>query len=36
MFRYLARRHDRKHIIKSLQRQKLIEHRSIKFSMIAH
>ncbi|MCR5944207.1 MULTISPECIES: alpha/beta hydrolase family protein [Brucella] len=31
MFRYLARRHDRKHIIKSLQRQKLIEHRSIKF-----
>lgn len=31
MFRYLARRHDRKHIIKSLQRQKLIEHSSIKF-----
>lgn len=31
MFRYLARRHDRKHILRSLQRQKRIEHRSIGF-----
>jgi hypothetical protein len=31
MFRYLARRHDRKHILRSLQRQKRIDHRSIGF-----
>ena len=31
MFRYLAHRHDRKHILKSLQRQKRIAHRSIDF-----
>lgn len=32
MFRYLAHRHDRKHILKSLQRQERITHRSIEFS----
>ncbi|RVG82184.1 alpha/beta hydrolase family protein [Sinorhizobium meliloti] len=31
MFRYLARRHDRKHILRSLQRQKRIGRRSIEF-----
>lgn len=31
MFRYLARRHDRKHILKSLQRQKRFENRAIDF-----
>ena len=31
MFRYLARRHDRKQILRSLQRQKRIEHRSAGF-----
>ncbi|MDX0500816.1 abhydrolase domain-containing 18 [Sinorhizobium medicae] len=31
MFRYLARRHDRKHIFRSLQRQKRIDHKSIEF-----
>ncbi|CCE98476.1 conserved hypothetical protein (plasmid) [Sinorhizobium fredii HH103] len=31
MFRYLARRHDRKHILRSLQRQKRIDHTSIGF-----
>ncbi|NTF65808.1 alpha/beta hydrolase family protein [Rhizobium rhizogenes] len=31
MFRYLARRHDRKQVLRSLQRQKRIEHRSIGF-----
>ncbi len=31
MFGYLARRHDRKQILRSLQRQKRIEHRSIGF-----
>ncbi|WP_245299294.1 S9 family peptidase [Sinorhizobium sp. GL28] len=31
MFRYLARRHDRKHILRSLQRQRGIHHRSIEF-----
>ncbi|WP_027170228.1 dienelactone hydrolase family protein [Mesorhizobium sp. WSM3224] len=32
MFRYLARRHDRNHILRSLQRQKRIGHRSIGFA----
>ncbi|RWX59681.1 abhydrolase domain-containing 18 [Mesorhizobium sp. M4B.F.Ca.ET.089.01.1.1] len=31
MFRYLARRHDRKHILRTLQRQKRTDHRSIGF-----
>ncbi|WP_457811103.1 hypothetical protein [Sinorhizobium meliloti] len=31
MFRYLARRHDRKHILRSLQRQKRTDRRSIEF-----
>ncbi|NRQ19188.1 alpha/beta hydrolase family protein [Ensifer sesbaniae] len=31
MFRYLARRHDRKHILRSLQRQERIQHRPIEF-----
>ncbi|WFU07509.1 dienelactone hydrolase family protein (plasmid) [Rhizobium sp. CB3171] len=31
MFRYLARRHDRKQVLRSLQRQKRIEHSSIGF-----
>lgn len=31
MFRYLARRYDRKHVLRSLQRQKRIKHRSIGF-----
>ncbi|WP_341858120.1 hypothetical protein [Sinorhizobium medicae] len=31
MFRYLARRHDRKHILRSLQRQKRIDRRAIEF-----
>lgn len=31
MFRYLARRHDRKHILRSLQRQKRIDHTSTGF-----
>ncbi|RVO96337.1 abhydrolase domain-containing 18, partial [Sinorhizobium meliloti] len=31
MFRYLARRHDRKHISRSLQRQKRTDRRSIEF-----
>lgn len=35
MFRYLARRHDRKHILKSLERQKRISHNSIAFGLDA-
>jgi hypothetical protein len=31
MFRYLARRHDRKHILRTLQRQKRTDHKSIGF-----
>ncbi|KUM25581.1 hypothetical protein AU467_25755 [Mesorhizobium loti] len=31
MFRYLARRHDRKHILRSLQRQNRIDHKLIGF-----
>jgi hypothetical protein len=31
MFRYLAGRHDRKHVLKSLQRQKRIAHSAIEF-----
>jgi pimeloyl-ACP methyl ester carboxylesterase len=32
MFRYLAHRYDRKHILKSLQRQKRLAHRSVEFN----
>lgn len=35
MFRYLARRHDRKHMLKSLDRQRRIGHKSIAFGFDA-
>lgn len=35
MFRYMARRHDRKHILTSLKRQKRIGHKSIGFGLDA-
>lgn len=35
MFRYLARRHDRKHILKSLERQTRVGHKSFAFGLDA-